>query len=282
MRRSKGEQANKQRMAVGAPVFTQPPRGRTPEEVIESLLVTGPRPAQAPGESAPIRGRPEAKGVWASLRKGKTGVISEVAQAMARRDPERKKRWGGLTDGERALQQTVRRRLPGTPLGLDLQHVLEQLGMAAYAFPEEGPPAAQAWVKERALRLLRGEGSRVVKGLRQSATKRQLKGQRRKAVEAAAASFYRNRCHMRYQESLRAGWPIATGVVEGAWNNLVKDRMERSGMRWTPTMAEAMRKLRAAYLSGDFEEYWAFYGQREHKRLHPLGYWRPVNTVEQK
>lgn len=282
VRRGKGEKAHKKRMAVVATVLTQQPRVRTPEEVIESLFATGPRPAKAPGEASPVRERPEHKRVWASLHQGKAEVIGEMAQEMARRDPERKKRWVVLTDGERALQQRVQARLRGISLLLDFQHVLEKLWTAAYAFHEEGSPEASAWVQERALRLLRGEVSQVIKGLHQSTTKRRLRGQQRKAVETAAAYFYRNRRHMRYHEALQQGWPIATGVVEGACKNLVKDRLERSGMRWTPEMAEAMLKLRATYLSSDFEEYWAFYVQQEHERLHPPGYWRPVNTVEEK
>jgi hypothetical protein len=65
--------------------------------------------------------------------------------------------------------------------------------------------------------------------------------------------------------------------VEGACKNLVKDRMERSGMRWTPTMAEAMLQLRATYLSGDFEEYWAYHVQQEQARLCP--YAQEMNVV---
>ena len=137
-------------------------------------------------------------------------------------------------------------------------------------------------MKQRALRLLQGDVSQVVKGMRQSATKRGLRGQKKKTVETTAAYFYRNRDHMRYDEYLRKGWPIATGVVEGACKNLVKDRMERSGMRWTPEMAEAMLQMRATYLSDDFEEYWAFHVQCEHERLHPTDHWSPVNIVEEK
>jgi len=71
-------------------------------------------------------------------------------------------------------------------------------------------------------------------------------------------------------------------VVEGTCKNLVKDQMERSGMRWTPAMAEAMLKLRALYLSDDFEAYWTFHITREHERLHPSGSWRPAHIIEEK
>ena len=76
---------------------------------------------------------------------------------------------------------------------------------------------------------------------------------------------------MRYDEYLAQGLPIATGSVEGACKNLIKDRMERSGMRWTKSMAEAIVKLRALYLSGDFDSYWAFHIIRDQERLNPAG-----------
>jgi hypothetical protein len=74
---------------------------------------------------------------------------------------------------------------------------------------------------------------------------------------------------LRYDVYLERGFPIGTGTVEGACKNLVKDRMERSGMRWTEDMAEAMLKLRGVYLSGDFERFWTFHIRREQKRLYP-------------
>lgn len=72
---------------------------------------------------------------------------------------------------------------------------------------------------------------------------------------------------MRYDEYLANGWPIASGAVEGACKNLIKDRMERSGMRWTEAMAEAVVKLRAIYLGSDFDRYWLFHIQQEQNRL---------------
>ncbi len=74
------------------------------------------------------------------------------------------------------------------------------------------------------------------------------------------------------------GLPLATGAVEGACKNVVKDRMERSGMRWSEDGAEAMLKLRATYLSGDLEEYWEFHVRQEQLRLHPPGLWRPLRS----
>src|SRR5437879_6993628 len=91
----------------------------------------------------------------------------------------------------------------------------------------------------------------------------------------AAGYLHRNRARMRYDEYLAKGWPIASGPVEGACQNLIKDRMERSGMRWTEEMAAAVVKLRAIYLSGDFDRYWSFHIAKDKQRLHP-GHWSVV------
>ena len=282
VRRGRGEKVQQNKMAVGATVYTQQPRVRTPQAVFESLFGLGPPPLPLAEEPSRPRERPEYKRGGASLVQGKMGVMGEVVPALQRRDPTRHQHWVVLTDGERAVQPSVTRRLRGVPLVLDFQHVLATLWSAVYAFHEAGSPKALAWVQERAWRLLHGEVSLVVQGMRLSARKRQLRGQKRKVVDAGAGYFYRNRGRRRDDEYLRQGWPIATGVVEGACNNLVKDRMERSGMRWTPAMAEAMLKLRAVYLRADFEAYWTLHLTRKHERLHPSGAWRPAHIIEEK
>jgi hypothetical protein len=263
-RLTKGQKANKKRMATVATVFTRAPWVRTPQQVIESLFPT----CRRTSGDAPVPPRPENKRVWASLLKGKTAVIQEVAEEMDRRDPSRSLTRLALTDGERALQIRVDRKLNVT-LILDLLHVLEKLWKAAYVFHAEGSLEADLWVLDRTLRILYGEVGQVVKGIRQSITKRGLSGAKRKTLVGVAGYLYRNRARMRYDEYLANGWPIASGPVEGACKNLIKDRMERSGMRWTEPMAEAIVQLRAIYLSGDFDRYWEFHIAQDQRRLYP-------------
>jgi hypothetical protein len=263
-RLTKGQKANRKRMATVAAVFTRQPWVRTPAQVIESLFRSRSKEESA---GLPTPPRPEHKRVWASLTKGKAALIDEVSAEMQRRDPASTKTRLALTDGERALQTLVDQKL-GVTLILDFIHVLEKLWKAAFVFHREGSLEAELWVLERALRVLSGEVSQVVKGLRQSVTKRQLSGAKRSTLLGVASYLYRNRQRMRYDQYLANGWPIASGAVEGACKNLIKDRMERSGMRWTETMAEAVVKLRAVYLSGDFDNYWLFHILQEQNRLH--------------
>jgi hypothetical protein len=269
----KGQKAGRKKMATVAAVFTRAPWVRTPEQVVESLFRSDPKKVIEAGQPCPPR--PEHKRVWASLVKGKASVIEEVVQEIQRRDPENHKTHVALTDGERALQILVGNKMKVT-LILDLLHVLEKVWKAAHVFHPEGSPDAELYARLMSLRTLEGHVSQVIKGLRQTVTKRKLFGAKRKTLLGVADYFHHNRDRMRYNEYLARGLPIASGSVEGACKNLIKDRMERSGMRWTESMAEAIVKLRALYLSGDFDSYWAFHIIKDQERLYPAGRWAVV------
>jgi len=111
-----------------------------------------------------------------------------------------------------------------------------------------------------------------------------------KPVERAARYLVKNTRLLHYDRALADGLPIATGVIEGACRYLVKDRMGRTGARWSLTGAEAVLRLRALRASGDFDDYWVFHLAREHERIHqsryadgavpdPLGARRPKLTL---
>ena len=270
-RPDKSKKTNRKKMATVAAVFSRQPWIRTPAQVVASLFRSETKPVT--GQSWPPR--PEHKRVWASLMKDKAAVIDQVVQEVQRRDPETKQIHVALTDGERALQILVGKKLKAT-LILDLLHVWEKVWKAAHLFHPEGSPEAELYARLMTLRILEGNGAQVVKGLRQTVTKRKLFGAKRKALLGVAQYFHNNRERMRYNEYLAQGLPIASGSVEGACKNLIKDRMERSGMRWTQAMAEAVVKLRAIYLSGDFDAYWQFHITHDQCRLYPPGRWTVV------
>ncbi len=74
---------------------------------------------------------------------------------------------------------------------------------------------------------------------------------------------------MRYDEYLAAGYPIASGVIEGACRHLVRDRLERTGMNWCIPGAQSMLNLRCIYLTDEWEPFMAFRIAEETKRLYP-------------
>src|ERR1035441_1038051 len=225
VRIAKQQQTNKKKMATIAAVFTKAPFIRTPQQVVDSIFRSGPKGATKQSPS-----KPENKRVWASLTKGKSVVMDEVRQEVVRRDPDGVKTLVALTDGERALQIRVSQSMKVT-LILDLIHVLERVWRAAHVFQPEGTAEAEVYAKLMALRILQGDVAQVIKGLRQTVTKRRLIGSKKKALLEVATYFQNNAAYMRYNEYLALGFPIASGPVEGACKNLIKDRMERSGMR---------------------------------------------------
>lgn len=77
---------------------------------------------------------------------------------------------------------------------------------------------------------------------------------------------------MDYPTALASGWPIATGVIEGACRHLVKDRMDITGARWCLQTAEAVLKLRALNANNDLDEYWTYHLNQELERVHKAHY----------
>src|SRR5262249_2764331 len=173
-----------------------------------------------------------------------------------------------LLDGERALWDAQEVYFPEAVGILDLFHVLERLWAVAHCFHAEGSDGARRFVEYRLRDLLQGRVGYVISGLKKRLRTARLSSQRREVVRSAVEYLANNREHMRYDEYLRAGYPIGSGVAEGACRHLVKDRLEQTGMRWTVEGAQAMLHVRALYLNGQWEEYLAFRVEQEQARLY--------------
>lgn len=255
-RLSKGEKTNRKRMATVATVYDITPLVRQPEEILD------------PEAEAPARPRPTNKRVWARLDVSMDQVVKDLFDEADRRDPSRKRRWVALVDGAnhqlKLIRREARRRKVELTIVVDLIHVLEYLWRAAWDFFEEGDIAAEGWVVERALEVLRGKAPFVAAGIRRSATLRQL--EKRKNADECADYLLRKKEFLRYDEALSAGLPIATGVIEGACRHLVKDRMDITGARWGLDGGEAVLRLRSLWSSGDFDAYWEFHLEQTHDR----------------
>jgi hypothetical protein len=261
-RRGKGEKAHQKRMAAVGAVYTIEAFPRTADDVVDEV---------SRREAARRRPRPRNKHVRAELLVGQVALFLWLADEILRRDPERTKPLVFLSDGEPALHEHQEEFLPeGVVCILDLFHVLEHLWKAAWCFFDEASQKerAEAWVEAKLRTLLEGRVASVIRGLRVLATRRGLRGKARKTVEQVTGYLERNRGRMRYDEYLAAGYPIGSGVVEGACRHLVKDRMERAGMRWRRQGAQAMLDLRATYLNGEWEAFWTYHVEREDDRLY--------------
>jgi hypothetical protein len=152
---------------------------------------------------------------------------------------------------------------------IDIIHVLEYIWGAAWSLHEAGDPAAEDWVAARALAVLAGESERAAAEITAEADAAELEGSRRSGAGACVRYLGNKREFLRYDQALDTGWPIATGVIEGACRHLIADRLNLGGARWGLNGAEAILTLRAVISNGDFEEYWRFHLKREHERLYP-------------
>jgi hypothetical protein len=263
-RLSQGEVRTRKRMAATGAVFAITPAPRTAGDI----LGPGPRP---PG--------PGAQGKWltASVTATTAGVVAAVFAEADRRDPARQATWIALADGnkDQIAQITAQAAARGITITIicDLIHVSEHLWDAAWCLFPKASPDAGPWVRARIAALLDGGpagAAAVAAALRAAAAG--LGKARRKTIEKTAAYLDAKAPCLDYPAALAAGWPIATGVIEGACRHLVKDRMDITGARWGTDTADAILQLRALLANGDFDAYWAWHLHREHERNHPRPY----------
>ena len=262
-RLSKGEKKNAKRMATVAAVYTIAPFVRKPEDLV---------PENDSARADPPHPRPEKKRVWASLEKTPDEVIEKAFEEAGYRDTEHQKNWVGLVDGNKSQIRILRRMAKDKGIDLtiivDVIHVIEYLWDAGRAFYPQAGSELESWVRVRLLEILRGKAGYVAGGMRRSATLRSLGSAKRKPVDACAKYLLTYAPYLKYNHYLAQGFPIATGVIEGACRHLVKDRMEVTGARWSLIGAEAVLRLRALRSSHDFDEYWTFHEAQEYERNH--------------
>jgi len=265
-RLASGEKTCRKRMAALACVYDAAPAQRRPHDVI---AVPGGRSG-----AREIRRGPRAEAKWLTgsvARDAKEVIRAAFGQAEAR-DPAHARTWVVLADGDRhqieLIEAEAAHRKAEVHLVLDLVHVLEYLWGAAWCFHARDDPAAEDWVAVQALAVLGGRARQVTESLTAQAGLHRLTESQRAGVETCVRYLTSNEEYLRYDQALAAGWPIATGVIEGAARHLIGDRLDIAGSRWGIEGAEAILRLRAVTGNGDFEAYWAFHLRCEHDRVH--------------
>lgn len=271
--RRSGPKPDRKKMATVASVYSIDRYPRTAEQIVQSLF----RSPHEERSTAGDRPRPCHKRVRACLNytdadgeeiSGRAVMFGWMADEVTARNADHKP-VVCIMDGEESLwemmdvfqDETERIEI------LDLLHVTPRLWKAAHLFCS-GQKEAAEFVRQRLTRVLHGEVDSVVRGLRRMATSR-LRGQSQAAVETICGYLENNRHRMRYDHYLTEGYPIASGVIEGACRHVVKDRMERTGMNWEISGAQAMLGLRSIYLSGQWDEFIDSYCDWQTERLHP-------------
>lgn len=275
-----GPKPDRKQMAVVGAAYTIDPHVRTPEDVLESLFRKPGEPRPAPAE----RPEPCHKRLWAGLtydpgpegdeddaRHGLASVFGWLSSEAATRNPEGKREMVNIMDGQPSLWEAALLFLQGFIVVriLDLLHVTSRVWQAARLFHPGDDAAARKFVRKYVLQILRGKVLSVIRSWKRQAAGRHLSPHARKQLRQIIGYFQSNRQRMRYDEYLARGYPIASGVIEGACRHYVKDRMERAGMNWIVPGAQAILDLRSVYLNEQWDEFQEFATARELARIHP-------------
>src|SRR6266545_2853458 len=227
-RLSKGEKRNRKRMAEVAAVYDLTPVARTVADILPDADDERPAPHPAPA----------AAGKWlcASVTDDAAAVIAAGFDEADRRDPDHQRAWVALVDGNAHQIDRIRAEAHArnvvVAVVVDFIHVLEYVWKAAWCFHPEGDPRAERRVRTQARQILAGRAGIVAAAIRRKATYHGLDPGGRRNADTAAAYLLAKKPYLDYPTALHKGWPIATGVIEGACRHLVKDRMDITGARW--------------------------------------------------
>ena len=267
-RLSRGEKRGRKRIAEVGAVYEITPVPRAGADIMP--LTDSEREAQIPA--------PAAKRKWltASVAGDAAHVVSQVFDEAERRDTAHQRTWVALVDGNNhqidRINAEASAREANVTVVIDFIHVLEYVWKAAWSFHREGDPAAETWVRRHAQNILAGNATRVAGQIRREATNTALDPAQRAGADACASYLTHKQAYLDYPTALSNGWPIATGIIEGACRHLVKDRMDITGARWGLDGAEAILELRAIHNNGDFDQYWRYHLDQEQHRNHRSRY----------
>lgn len=210
------ERLGKKKMSTVIGVYTIASHERTVEDFLRR------------GKGEEKRPHPCNKVVQATLE-GKEAAFQRLQEEVVKRDPLKKKQGVALVDGEHKLRRLMKKYLPWFLIIIDIYHVMEYLWRGAHVFHREGSPEAAIWMNDKLTKLLLGKIKEIIaefKNLLKSAV-----GEKKEQLHKVVTYLENGKQHMRYDIYLKRGYPIGSGVVEGACKNLVKDRMEQCGMR---------------------------------------------------
>jgi len=231
---------------------------------------------------------PKARDKWvsASVTESIEDMIASAFDEADRRDPQRVRQRVFLVDGNKqqitAIGDHARERGLKVPVLIDYIHVSGYLGKAAAALHPGAPAAAGQWADGQLLRVLHGRAKAVAATLKSVAAKARSSPRTRHLdladVDRAVTYLENNHQHMKYDQALAKGWPIATGMIEGACRFVIEDRFGITGARWSPDGAEVIIKLRAVVVNGDLDDYMNYYKERYRSEHHLARY--DEDTIE--
>ncbi len=283
-RLTKGEKPGIKKEATVTANYSFNPASRSSEEIVNALLreyKDTDNDQQNQGEQKIPRIALN-KHYRASLA-GKDHAIGNAIEQLIKRDPDGNKPIIVLIDGAPSLEKSIERMVKTYHIKnrvdatiLDIIHACEYVWEAGTAIHGEKSPKRRQWVREKLLDLLDGKIGYVIGALKQIKKKRELNESKLETLDKVIRYFTNHKHMMKYDDYLAKGYPIGTGVVESACGSLVKNRMERNGMRWGMTGAQAMLDLRAVKKNTDWKSFMEIYINEQKNILYSDDYKRKM------
>jgi hypothetical protein len=157
----------------------------------------------------------------------------------------------GAADNWKYLQEHVQCQV------LDYFHATEYLSSVAQAAFKHSFEGKQ-WL-ERAKDTLREEknGAKELVKEMELFLKKRITESKKEKIKAAITYFSNHLEQMNYQQYKKDNLPIGSGVIEAACKVIIKQRLCRSGMKWTDTGAKTVLMLRCLNESDSmWEQFW--------------------------
>ena len=173
-----------------------------------------------------------------------------------------------LCDGARSIWTYIdgNLRFAGYETLIDYWHAAEHLSLAAEALFGKGTEKAKAWYNDYTEKLLQQDNAAraVLKSMAYYLQTLKLPKSRRDDLKTQQTFFERNQSKMNYADFRRRGLPIGSGPVEAACKSLIKNRMCRSGMRWSREGGQRILDLRCYVKSNRWDLFWKEYLALQH------------------
>ena len=187
----------------------------------------------------------------------------ELAHASSRLDEDSVRLL--LLDGSRALWKYVQtnKAFDHYEKGVDFFHTTEHLSSAAEALFGKKSEKATTWYQQYRTKLLEDDGAAesIIRSMDYYRQRSKLSQARQKQLHRERTFFRRNKGRMSYACLLARGLPIGNGVVEAACKGVVKQRLGRSGMRWSRPGGQAILNLRTYIKSKRWDSFWKHYSK---------------------
>ena len=152
---------------------------------------------------------------------------------------------------------------------IDFFHAAEHLSHAAEALHGKNASFATKWYnKYRAILKHDMDGvMKLIRSIEYYQKNSTLDKSRRKQANKHLGYFKKHKKYMNYAYYLENGWPIGSGVIEAACKSVVKQRMCRSGQRWSIKGGQAVLNLRATVKSNRWDSFWNQYSNSFYNKI---------------